>query len=313
MIQGQPVPTELDAAAERAAARRASVDVGSEPAPEAPAVAPPAAGPDLTAAAPPITDPAMVGVVFIHGIGAQRAGETLLAWTEPIVRALTAWRDDRGMPTDPVVTSKVDLTGRTTPFIELDVPADPAAPLDRPRQRWVLTEAWWASDVEAPGISDMLKWLIWRGEARRIGEGIITGINAADDAAQEAGVGPSGTRRSATSPVVPGPARRARDIGERFLLLCLFLVLAVVAVPLYGLIKLLSALPIPNVASAISTAQLDWFLSDWFGDVRVLLSDRAQAANIRSRVVTAIDALREHGCSRIVVVGHSGGTIVGYM
>jgi hypothetical protein len=255
----------------------------------------------------------MVGVVFIHGIGAQRAGETLLAWSVPIIRALTAWRQDRDLPTDPVVTSKVDLTGRTTPLIELEVPEDPDDPAARPRQRWVLTEAWWASDVEAPGISDMLKWLIWRGEARRIGEGIITGINAADDSARRQAVGPSGVLDPTAPAAGPSALRGVRDAFERFLLLCLFLVLAIVAVPLYGLIKLLSALPIPNIASAISTAQLDWFLADWFGDVRVLLSDRAQAANIRSRVVTAIDALREHGCSRIVVVGHSGGTIVGYM
>ena len=66
--------------------------------------------------------------------------------------------------------------------------------------------------------------------------------------------------------------------------------------PLYALIKLLSALPIPTVVQGVSTAQLDWFLADWFGDVRVLLGDRAQAANIRSRVETTIEALREYGC-----------------
>jgi hypothetical protein len=172
--------------------------------------------------------------------------------------------------------------------------------------------------VEAPGISDMLKWLIWRGEARRIGDGILTGINAADDSRRERAIGPSGPM-PLTDPNATGPSggerlvRRVRDLLERLLILGLFVVLAVVAVPIYGLLKLLSALPLPNVAQDISTAQLDWFLADWFGDVRILLSDRAQAANIRSRVVTAIDALREHGCSRIVVIGHSGGTIVGYM
>src|SRR6188472_4268590 len=241
MIQGQPVPTELDAAAERAAKRRATkwappatpaeptiapaapdlgaptgggsaAPAGPAPAEAAPAPSAPAAAP---AVPPRVLDPSMVGVVFIHGIGAQRAGETLLAWSVPIIRAMTAWRRDRDLPTDPVVTSKVDLTGRTTPFIELEVPEDPDDPAQRPRQRWVLTEAWWASDVEAPGISDMLKWLIWRGEARRIGEGIITGINAADDTARRQAVGPSGvldpTAPSAGSSVV----RRVRDAFER--------------------------------------------------------------------------------------------------
>ncbi|HYH92558.1 MAG TPA: hypothetical protein VD763_05305 [Candidatus Saccharimonadales bacterium] len=347
MIPGQPIPTELDHAAERAALRRSAVSQAAMPAPvEAPpaAVPPPPTGPipgpavpEMAEAAPPagaepsvspspsgaepavpplVLDPSMVGVVFIHGIGAQRAGETVIAWSAPIIRILSAWRRDRDMLADPVVRSQVDLTGRTTPFIELEVPADPAAPAERPRQRWVLTEAWWASDVESPGISDMLKWLIWRGEARRIGDGILTGINAADDASRAQSVGPSGTIEMAPRPELSTAVRLQRTIRdgfERVLIFGLFVLLALVAVPLYGLIKLLSALPIPTVVQSISTAQLDWFLADWFGDVRVLLGDRAQAANIRSRVVTAIDALREHGCSRIVVVGHSGGTIVGYM
>jgi hypothetical protein len=107
--------------------------------------------------------------------------------------------------------------------------------------------------------------------------------------------------------------RRVRDLLERFLILGLFVLLTLVAVPVYALIKLLGALPIPTVVQGVSTAQLDWFLADWFGDVRVLLGDRAQAANIRSRVELAIDALGEYGCGTIVVVGHSGGTIVGYM
>ncbi len=330
MIPGQPIPTELDLAAQRVADRRqqaalpstpsiavgpagpaapvapGAIDPGAAGGPPAPAPPSVAAPPSPTLPGPPPADPSTIGVVFIHGIGAQRAGETVLAWSQPIIRVLAAWAEDRSLSTDPVVRSRVDLTGRTTPFIELEVAADPEAPTDRPAQRWVLTEAWWASDVEAPGISAMIRWLIWRGEARRIGDGILTGINAADDLRADTDPARSGgTARSWR--------RRLRDAAERVLILGFFLVLALVAVPLYALIKLLSALPIPTLVQGVSTAQLDWFLADWFGDVRVLLGDRAQAANIRSRVETTIEALREYGCGRIVVVGHSGGTIVSYM
>ena len=55
------------------------------------------------------------------------------------------------------------------------------------------------------------------------------------------------------------------------------------------------------------------FLVDWFGDVRVLLTDRIQAANIRARLAEAIQDCLDAGCGTIVVVGHSGGTMVGYM
>ncbi len=254
----------------------------------------------------PVTDPNVTGVVFIHGIGSQPAGETVLLWSAPIIRILSAWRQDRGFFADPVIRSRVDLTGQTTPFIELEIEADPADPDARPAGRWVLTEAWWASDVEAPGVSSMLRWLLWRGEARRILDGIVTGINDAEDAKHPEP--PDGGIGSMLGPFL----RRLRTAGERVLILALFLALSIVAVPIYAIVKLLSALPLPTVVQGISTAQLDWFLVDWFGDVRVLLGDRAQAANIRSRAVAAIDALREYGCGRIVVIAHSGGTIVGY-
>jgi hypothetical protein len=345
MIPGQPVPTELDLAAQRATERRVSkmaqaalpAEAPTEPAPAeaaagptpeaAPVDAAPAAvaapepgavpSPPVAETVPPsVRDRETVGVVFIHGIGAQRAGETLLSWSAPIIRILSAWRDDRDLAHDPVVNSKVDLTGRTTPFIELEIRADPDDPVGRPAGRWVLTEAWWASDVEPPGISTMLKWLLWRGEGRRIGDGIVAGINAADDrrASIEARqAGDDAEDVAATPSTFTMLRRRLRDVLERFLILGLFVLLTVVAVPVYALIKLLGALPLPTVVQGISTAQLDWFLADWFGDVRVLLGDRAQAANIRSRVELAIEALAEYGCGTIVVLGHSGGTIVGYM
>jgi hypothetical protein len=47
--------------------------------------------------------------------------------------------------------------------------------------------------------------------------------------------------------------------------------------------------------------------------VYVLLDDPVQAANIRGQVAKSIRALRGFGCLRIVVVAHSGGTIVSYM
>lgn len=337
MIPGQPVPTELDLAAQRATERRVAKTAApteAEPAPvgtEVPGVAAPeipappettpAAAPAVTPAPPvevpppPVRDRESVGVVFIHGIGAQRAGETVLAWSAPIIRILSAWRDDRGLAHDPVILSKVDLTGRTTPFIELEIRADPDDPVGRPAGRWVLTEAWWASDVEPPGISTMLKWLLWRGEGRRIGDGIVAGINAADD--RRASLRERDEDEDPTDGASPSTLtvlrRRVRDLLERFLILGLFVLLTLVAVPVYALIKLLGALPIPTVVQGISTAQLDWFLADWFGDVRILLGDRAQAANIRSRVEVAIEALAEYGCGTIIVLGHSGGTIVGYM
>ena len=73
--------------------------------------------------------------------------------------------------------------------------------------------------------------------------------------------------------------------------------------------SLIRALPV--VGDKVSIAQLDSFLVDWFGDLRVLLHDPAQSANIRSRVAETLATMRDdYACTSIVLVAHSGGVIV---
>jgi hypothetical protein len=57
---------------------------------------------------------------------------------------------------------------------------------------------------------------------------------------------------------------------------------------------------------------VDSFLTDWFGDLPVLLDDPVQSANVRARVAEAISALEGPGCDSIVLVAHSGGAIVSF-
>ena len=75
--------------------------------------------------------------------------------------------------------------------------------------------------------------------------------------------------------------------------------------------RILRAIPRQPLQDFAALKAVNTFLVDWFGDVRILLTDRAQAANIRARVAEAIGDCLDAGISPIVVVGHSGGTIVG--
>ena len=93
----------------------------------------------------------------------------------------------------------------------------------------------------------------------------------------------------------------------------LFGLLALVIVPIYSVLRVLGSLPIPGLKDAVSTTQIDLFLTNWFGDVRILLADRAQAANLRTQMATAILKLRAYGVDSVVVVAHSGGTVLSYM
>jgi hypothetical protein len=51
---------------------------------------------------------------------------------------------------------------------------------------------------------------------------------------------------------------------------------------------------------------------DWFGDLPVILEDQSQAAAIRTRLLERVTWLRKRGCQDIILVAHSGGTIVSY-
>ena len=82
----------------------------------------------------------------------------------------------------------------------------------------------------------------------------------------------------------------------------------------YAIVRALArVVPFKPLQDALTRISLDSFLTTWWGDVYVLLDDPVQAANIRGQIAKTIQALRAFGCRRIVVVAHSGGTIVSYM
>jgi pimeloyl-ACP methyl ester carboxylesterase len=74
----------------------------------------------------------------------------------------------------------------------------------------------------------------------------------------------------------------------------------------------LRAIPIDSVRKRVEIAALNTFLVDWLGDLPVILDDPAQSAAIRTRLLDRVAWLRARGCSEIVIVAHSGGTIVSY-
>ena len=296
MISGKAEPTVLDDAWALVNESPAAAEV---PPDDVPARAPPPA-PDVDHT---------VGVVFVHGIGSQVAGETIFDWSAPLVRTLWAWAEatadpDHGRPfTDPVEWADVDLTGQSTPVLQVVIPEMDG----HQRQRWVMTEAWWAADVRPPSLSTMLDWLVGKGEVKRILGGIIEGLRAT--AARRRG------DITAPDPEEPpkAPRRGLADVLDAFGISLLFVILAFVIVPIYSVLRILGSLPIPGVKDAVSTTQIDLFLTNWFGDVRILLSDRAQAANLRTQMATAILKLRAYGVDSVVVVAHSGGTVLSYM
>ena len=230
-------------------------------------------------------DPNRIGIVFVHGIGSQKPGETLVSWAHPLIRLISVWTATTiGVegPNDPVTESEIDFGGSGRPFVKVRVPGVG----DHPEQEWLMTEAWWASKLSPPSVAEMFRWLFPTEMFRIIGR-ILKGFGSEF-----------------------GGLYRAVD----FVFMTIFLIPVAVSVFLfYVLFRLLRVIPIKAIQELALLGAVDFFLSDWFGDVRLLLADRAQAANVRAAIAAAIKSVTNEGCGTIVLIGHSGGTIAGYM
>ena len=255
----------------------------------------------------------LTGVVMIHGIGPQLAGQTLLDWTGPIITLIhdAAVADRTGKVgdgprllapdpakreiDDPVFRANIDFSGETFPVVHVRIPrlADEglppgATPAEERRwrssePRWIFSETWWASEVRPPTLRTMVGWLGEQGGVGRIVQGIQQNTFGKGAAHQIA--------RLSVQPFV--------SVIVSFALLLLIAALTISRF-----------IPIASIRSAVTLRLVSVFLTDWFGGARTLLRDPAQSANVRHRLVMTIKALRAYGCRKVVVVAHSGGTIV---
>ncbi len=267
-----------------------------------------------------------VGIVFVHGIGSQQAGETLLDWGEAIVREIVDARVRHGASADPVIDVQLDAGPSGTRFIEVQLPAVTIDGTDLPEQHWVMTEAWWAHRVRPPTFAQMADWLGPHGAIRRILEAILTRRRGVHDPRLRPSVEPHALRRTGSGDVeedaTPGPPagrsappggpalRRAQSGAGGVYLQAVSALLLV----LYGALRTVEKLlPIGPFKDGALTRSLDGFVLDWFGDVYVLLTDSAQAASVRGRLVDALDGLAATHCAELAIVAHSGGAIVSAM
>jgi hypothetical protein len=257
---------------------------------------------------------ATTGVVFVHGIGEQVRAEILLGWSRPIVQAVADWA--RSVPPDEliegpvpstgdrVVRTGIDFEGSDLPLVTVSVPGRTVAGATRHKpQTWVMTEARWAQDVQPPSLETMIDWCGPRGV-------VATVVNRIVDRS----LGPDDERSRGSGALLRRAIRQAVRTLAQMGLSTFVSIVVTLGLLAYGFVRAIAAfIPNKTVQDAVARFGLDTFLTTWWGDVYVLLDDPVQAANIRGQVAKAIRALRHFGCSKIVLVAHSGGTIVSYM
>lgn len=92
-----------------------------------------------------------LAVVFVHGIGSQARGSTLLNWVEPLVELLDGMTDENRLASR--IAAVRDLAG-DHPEVELEIRDHCLA-----RQTvWLMLEARWAESFHPSSASEVLKW-----------------------------------------------------------------------------------------------------------------------------------------------------------
>ena len=260
------------------------------------------------------------GVVWVHGIGAQAPRESLFEWTRPIIEVFGEWRREYDQENAAATIGEkpvgsASVSDKENAWIEVDIPAYRG----RPRGQWIFTEAYWAGDVRPPSFATAAKYLL--GRLRTIIRGITQGYGLRETRRMKR---LTDLRRDfAGDPRLPelelAFSRRwqVTDFLDsiwlnpvvRWTLTLAATGLALLALAIYAA---LHSIPIAALRKRVEIAAADTFIVQWFGDLPILLDDQAQSAAIRTRLLERVAWLQKQQCDDIVLLAHSGGTIVSY-
>ena len=237
----------------------------------------------MTEAKPDGPQSASVGILFVHGIGAQKRGETLLEGAEALERLLKSGGPNAHL------------------FGPISVADRPAAPSDgTPAHRWLdlqdsqgnttawlIAEAHWAEEFEPPRGWSLLLWL-WQIVPvlfiARAGESVAAAWHAWGDRLQHF-----------WRVVVAG------------LWVVLAFPAALLLVLLLTLLVFLGAIPGFKSTAGRLSAKLTAFV----GDSYIYVADEQVRSQMVQPVVDSLDFLSDHSAGgRIVVVAHSQGAAI---
>ena len=273
-----------------------------------------------------------IGVIFVHGIGTQPTRETFLNWSNPIVEMLAELRRERDesaqgtepkVGENPVQTGAVEYDdgGQERSWARIAIPATP----DHPPATWLLTEAYWAGTIRAPGFGQALGYL--KSHILAIIRGIADGYGLRED---RRAVRNREIIEERPQPWDAGVTEQVEELrrsdslrwrwidwldkvwkgrGVRWILATTGSTVSVATLAVYAPLR---AVPIKAIRDRAELALLDAQIVDAFGDLPVLLDDPVQSAIIRQRLAGTIDWVHERGCDEVVLIAHSGGAIVSF-
>jgi hypothetical protein len=217
-----------------------------------------------------------LGVLLVHGIGTQPPRDTLVRWGDVLLKLI----DRATMKPDRIIVGRAspgDRSGEKPAEVEVDFR------IGDQKERWLVAEGWWADCFPAPTYSELVSWSV-----RAVPWSIA--LHVAQRYWQAAEQASRGAKLKAGTKAV--------------IQLIVAMALAPVFVTLLAVALLLGLLPIPQLRSLILSAQSA--LIGTVGDSLAFVESPVRAALIRSRILDALEQLKNR-CERTVIVAHSQG------
>jgi hypothetical protein len=230
-----------------------------------------------------------LGVLFVHGIGEQPEGDTLLRFGQPIINCLKTFLA-RGGPdrAGSVTVTKTVLTPsklqiNEPPHARLAVTGRKNADGARPEESWLMAESWWGGDVQPPPFGKMSGWMMTFGAWT-----ILSHL---------------------TKHIAHHKYPVTRAVLYLFALVAWIVLASLLQIAIVAL-SLLAILPVPGMHKALAGMLLA--LTGVLGDSYVLIESDLQRSAIVKKTRKALEWLSDR-CESVVVVAHSQGAAIAHL
>ena len=256
----------------------------------------------------------MLGILFVHGIGEQRRGQTLTEMGEPLVDWLRRWVTGPGEIADPS-----EPTARDSP-VEIDdariVPLETGdasmvvarVSVGQQTQKWLLAESWWAEVFLPAKFSQLASWgllvgpVVLASHVSLIVQRLLATTEATSRRLEES---PSWSKLGN----VPIGAVWVFGGLTALIVAVLAAIVAFVFEVAAILLLLAAILPLPWIRGFVVSLQRG--LANGLGDSYVLSQSPFQYTAMVGRVIRDVQWLADRA-EHVIVIAHSQGAAVAY-